>query len=168
MKNVMTGAINPDGHSFILAFPDKIRFYKILLANFKQFADFPIKKCKIVQYSHGGQLVACKSGRAPNAIITVLDTLILHEVYSMKIASEPTNEIWNKILNEEFELDQCVEDNIAPNPTVPRGGKYTCGPCTTPSPASTGKPTDRPSEFPSEYPSDFPSEYPSAYPTLNP
>ena len=74
-KMIYCCAINPDGNSFMLAFEDRIRVYQILLTKFKLLAEFPIKKCQNIVYSHGGQLVACRFGKGSNACIKIINNL---------------------------------------------------------------------------------------------
>lgn len=80
----MSCAINPDGNSFMIAFEDKIRVYKILLTKFKFYAEFSIKKCTQIVYSHGGQLVACRYGKGINSCIAIINNLRLVEVATLK------------------------------------------------------------------------------------
>lgn len=99
-KSIITSAISPDGNSFILAFDDKIRIYKILLTKFKAFAQFPIKKCQNIIYSHGGQLVACRYGKGSNSCLQIINLLRLTQVNTIKIQSQPLQIIWNELDDE--------------------------------------------------------------------
>ena len=73
----MAGAINPDGNSIMLAFEDKVKIFKILFNKFKFYAELPIKRCKNIVYSHGGQLVACRYGRSTNSCLVIYNLLRL-------------------------------------------------------------------------------------------
>ena len=74
-KSVYRCALNPDGHSLCVVFPDRIRFYRILINKFKQFSEVYINKCRVAQYSHGGQMIACSAGRSNGSHITIIDTM---------------------------------------------------------------------------------------------
>jgi hypothetical protein len=99
-KIILCCAINPDGNSFMIAFEDKIRVYQILLTKFKFYAEFPIKRCCSIVYSHGGQLVACRYGRGINSCIAIINTLRLVEVGVLKIQSDPHQIVWNELDDE--------------------------------------------------------------------
>ena len=71
----------------MVAFDDKIRMYKILLTKFKLYAEFPIKKCHQILYSHGGQIAACHYGRGVNSCIQIINNLRLIELGTLKIQS---------------------------------------------------------------------------------
>ena len=93
-------ALNPDGHSFVIGFPDKIKFYRILINKFKQYAEYSLRKSKLVQYSHGGQLVACISGKGVNTNLTILNTLTMKEVHVFKLGFRISQIIWNEFDDE--------------------------------------------------------------------
>lgn len=81
----------------MIAFDDKIRVYQILLTKFKFYAEFPIKRCSSIVYSHGGQLVACQYGRGMNSSIAIINTLRLVEVGLLKIQVDPLQIVWNEL-----------------------------------------------------------------------
>lgn len=95
VKHIITSAVSPDGNSFILSFEDRIRIYKILLTKFKLYAEFTIKRCQNIIYSHGGQLVACRFGKGMNSCIEVINLLRLTSVSIIKIQAEPIQILWN-------------------------------------------------------------------------
>lgn len=84
----------------MIAFEDKIRVYQILLTKFKFSAEFAIKKCTSIVYSHGGQLVACRYGRGMNSSIAIINTLRLVEVGLLKIQVDPLQIVWNELDDE--------------------------------------------------------------------
>jgi hypothetical protein len=61
------------------------------------YAEFLIKKCTQIVYSHGGQLVACKYGRGANACIQIINLLRLVEVSTIKVQAEPLQIVWNEL-----------------------------------------------------------------------
>lgn len=79
----------------MLAFDDKVRVYRILLTKFKLCAEFNIKKCINIIYSHGGQLVACRFGKGLNSCIKIINNLRMVEVGQLKVQAEPRQIIWN-------------------------------------------------------------------------
>jgi hypothetical protein len=81
----------------MIAFEDRIRVYKILLTKFKLYAEFPIKKCSNILYSHGGQLAACRYGKGINSCIAIINNLRLVEVGTLKIQAEPIQIVWNEL-----------------------------------------------------------------------
>ena len=99
-RAVLSGAINPDGSSIILAFDDKIKLYKILFTKFKFYAEFQIKRVQQIVYSHGGQLIACRYGRGQNSCIIVYNLLRLVEICSFKVGAEPTQIFFNELDDE--------------------------------------------------------------------
>jgi hypothetical protein len=68
----------------ICAFEDKIKIFKILLTKLRFTAEFNIKRCSQLIYSHGGQYVACKYGRGINSSIVILNTLRMTEIITFK------------------------------------------------------------------------------------
>lgn len=76
-KVVKSSAINPDGHSLCIGFSDRVRFYRILLNKFRQFGEYPIKNTTLIQYSHGGQLIAVIYGKGINSCLSIVNTLNL-------------------------------------------------------------------------------------------
>jgi hypothetical protein len=96
-KIILCCAINPDGNSFMLAFEDKIRNYKVLLTKFKLYAEFSIKKCHSIVYSHGGQLAACLFGRGVNSCIKIVNNLRMIEVTALKVQADPSQIVWNEL-----------------------------------------------------------------------
>ena len=77
--------VNPDGNSFMLSFDDKVRVYRILLTKFKLYAEYNIKKCVNIVYSHGGQLTACRFGRGSNACLKIINNIRMLEVGQIKL-----------------------------------------------------------------------------------
>ena len=69
--------MNPDGHSISIGYTDRVRFYRILLNKFKQYGEFPIKNSVLLQYSHGGQLLAIINGSRLNSVLLIIHTLSL-------------------------------------------------------------------------------------------
>ena len=86
-KVILAGAINPDGNSILLAFEDKVRLYSILFTKLKLTAEFGIKRCQNILYSHGGQLAACRYGKTPNSCVTIINMLRSVEICTFKIQS---------------------------------------------------------------------------------
>lgn len=93
---ILCSGLNPDGHSFCIGTHEKLKFYRILINKFRQYAEYPLKKCRIIQYSHGGQLLACISGEGPNTILTIVNTLSLKEIHVFKIGFRVSQVIWNE------------------------------------------------------------------------
>lgn len=87
--------MNPDGHSLCVAFPDVIRFYRLLINKIKQYSEFYIKNCYLIQYSHGGQMLAVCAGKNNNAVLTVIHTLKMKEVCNFKIGFTAKQIVWN-------------------------------------------------------------------------
>ena len=63
---------------------------------FRQFGEINIKKTKVMQYSHGGQMLACGSGKGPSTILTILNTLTMREMHTFKIGFPILQVIWNE------------------------------------------------------------------------
>jgi hypothetical protein len=84
----------------MVAFDDKIRIYRILLTKFKCYAEFAIKKCQQIIYSHGGQLAACRFGKGVNSSIAIINILRLVEIGTLKVQAEPTQYVWNELDDE--------------------------------------------------------------------
>jgi WD40 repeat protein len=99
-KALYAASINPDGNSLICAFEDKVKIYKILLTKLRFIAEFSIKKCNQLLYSHGGQYVACKYGKGANSSVTILNTLRMTEITTLKTHAEPTFMLWNEMDDE--------------------------------------------------------------------
>lgn len=99
-KVILAGAINPDGNSILLAFEEKVRLYSILFTKLKLTAEFNIKRCQDIIYSHGGQLAACRFGKTANACVTIINMLRSIEVCTFKIQSEPKQFLWNELDDE--------------------------------------------------------------------
>ena len=97
---IRCAAINPDGHSFAIGFHDKIKFYRILINKFKQFAEYSLRKSKIIQYSHGGQMVACITGKGVNTSLTIFNTLNMKEIHVFKLGFKVGQIIWNEFDDE--------------------------------------------------------------------
>lgn len=72
-KQIYTGCISPDGNSFMIAFDDRVKIYKILFTRYKYFAEFTVKKCQQIVYSNGGQLVGCVYGKGTNTCVALLN-----------------------------------------------------------------------------------------------
>ena len=99
---VRCSALNPDGHSFCIGFHDKIKFYRILINKFRQYAEYPLKKTKVVQFSHGGQLMACASGKGAASILTIFNTLSMREVHTFKLGFHVSQIVWNEYDDEVY------------------------------------------------------------------
>ena len=99
-------SLNPDGNSLICAFEDKVKIYKILLAKLRFIAEFNIKKCSQLIYSHGGQYVACKYGKGANSSIAILNSLRMTEIITIKTHGEPNFILWNEM---DDELIVCID-----------------------------------------------------------
>ena len=88
-------SLHPDGHSFCVAFIDKIKFYRVLINKFKPYAEFQYKKCSFMAYSNGGQLIACTNGRNNNTSLVILNTARFNELCSFKLGYNPEHIVWN-------------------------------------------------------------------------
>ena len=95
-------SINPDGYSFAIGFHDKIKFYRILLNKFKQFGEYSLRKTKLIQYSHGGQMIACVTGKGVNTSLVILNTLSMKEIHVFKIGFKVSIIIWNEFDDEVY------------------------------------------------------------------
>jgi hypothetical protein len=51
-------AFHPSGLHVIVGFADKLRLLNLLVDNMRVYKDFPIKACREVQFSNGGQFFA--------------------------------------------------------------------------------------------------------------
>jgi len=60
-------------------------------------------------YSHGGQYVACKYGKGANSTITILNTLRMTEIITLKTHAEPTFILWNEM---DDELIVATDNNL--------------------------------------------------------
>lgn len=94
--------MSPDGHSICIGYSDRIRFYRILLNKFKQFAEYSIKSAVLLHYSHGGQLIAMIHGKGLNSTLSIINTLSLKEVMSFKLGYKPAQAIWSEHDDELF------------------------------------------------------------------
>ena len=86
-RAVLTGAVHPDGNSLLLAFEDKLRLYLVLLAKFKFQAEFSLRRCRTLIFSHSGLLAACHFGRNANSSLTVINLQRLTEICTFKIGA---------------------------------------------------------------------------------
>eukprot|EP00742_Colponemidia_sp_Colp-10_P003011 GILJ01003213.1.p1 GENE.GILJ01003213.1~~GILJ01003213.1.p1 ORF type:complete len:1307 (+),score=279.75 GILJ01003213.1:41-3922(+) len=55
-------AFHPSGFHVLVGFSDKLRLMNLLMDDIRQFKEFPIKACREVRFSNGGQLFAAVNG----------------------------------------------------------------------------------------------------------
>jgi hypothetical protein len=55
-------SLHPSGNHVLIGFSDKLRMFNLLMDDVRQTADLPVKGCKEVKFSHGGQYFAAVSG----------------------------------------------------------------------------------------------------------
>jgi WD40 repeat protein len=55
-------AFHPSGLHILVGFIDKLRLMNLLIEDIRPFKEFPIKACREVQFSHGGQYFAAVNG----------------------------------------------------------------------------------------------------------
>eukprot|EP00391_Amoebophrya_sp_Ameob2_P005860 CAMPEP_0178992180 /NCGR_PEP_ID=MMETSP0795-20121207/5960_1 /TAXON_ID=88552 /ORGANISM="Amoebophrya sp., Strain Ameob2" /LENGTH=1181 /DNA_ID=CAMNT_0020684011 /DNA_START=596 /DNA_END=4141 /DNA_ORIENTATION=+ len=55
-------SVHPTGFQMIIGFSDKLRAMNILMDDLKTYKELPVKACREVQYSHGGQFFAAANG----------------------------------------------------------------------------------------------------------
>jgi hypothetical protein len=96
-RQIFAGAISPDGNSFMLAFEDRVKMFKILFTKYKYFGEVAIKRCQQIVYSNGGQLVACRYGRSVNTCVALLSADRLVEVDVLKIQAEAFQLVWSAL-----------------------------------------------------------------------
>jgi len=55
-------SFHPNGFSVLAGFPEKVRFMAITVNDLVTQREFPIRNCKELKFSHGGQYFACVNG----------------------------------------------------------------------------------------------------------
>lgn len=68
-------ALHPSGYHLLVGFGDKLRFFHVLVDDFKFVSEFHLKMCKEVRFSNGGHLFAAAAG--PNVVVYGTYTLEL-------------------------------------------------------------------------------------------
>ena len=69
---------------------------------FQQYGEVMIKKGTLLQYCHGGQYIACSSGRGMNSFLTIINTLTIREIHTFKISFQPTGIVFHENDDELF------------------------------------------------------------------
>ncbi|EQC33951.1 hypothetical protein SDRG_08631 [Saprolegnia diclina VS20] len=57
-EEALAVALHPSGLHVVVAFTDKLRMLNILMDDIRPYREFPVKACKEVRFSHGGQYFA--------------------------------------------------------------------------------------------------------------
>lgn len=66
MDEPMSVAFHPSGFHIVVGFVDRVRMMNIFSRNIKTYKEIPIKGCKEIKFSHGGNLFACANQFAIN------------------------------------------------------------------------------------------------------
>jgi len=99
-RQLFAGAISPDGNSFMIAFEDRVKIFKILFTKYKYFAEFAVKRCQQIVYSNGGQLVACRYGKGTNTCVALFNPNRLLELDTLKIQADSLQLVWSELDDE--------------------------------------------------------------------
>lgn len=73
-------ALHPTGLYAVVGFSDKLRFLTILIDDFANTREFPVRSCKLCSFSHLGHLFAAANGN----VIQVYSCITLLLLYVLK------------------------------------------------------------------------------------